>query len=73
MVKAACETWPNPRVKVNSTLAWSLQQEPLRLMKTSIVKIRSLWICIKTTVERKFILFDYKYCAIILLKWEIMI
>ena len=26
MVKAASETWPNPRVKVNSTLAWSFQR-----------------------------------------------
>ena len=27
IVKAASEPWPNPRVKVNSTLAWSFQQE----------------------------------------------
>ena len=28
IVKAASETWPNPRVKVNFTLARSFQQEP---------------------------------------------
>ena len=28
IVKAATETWPNPRVKLNFTLAWSFQQEP---------------------------------------------
>ena len=28
IVKAASETWPNPRVKVNSTLAQSFQQKP---------------------------------------------
>ena len=28
IVKAASETWPNPRVKVNSTLARSFQQKP---------------------------------------------
>ena len=28
IVKAASETWPNPRVKLNFTLAWSFQQEP---------------------------------------------
>ena len=31
-VKAASETWPNPRVKVNSTLVRSFQQEPCREM-----------------------------------------
>ena len=30
IVKAASETWLNPRVKVNSTLAASFQQEPCR-------------------------------------------
>ena len=28
IVKAASETWPNPRVKLNFILAWSFQQEP---------------------------------------------
>ena len=28
IVKAASETWPNPRAKLNFTLAWSFQQEP---------------------------------------------
>ena len=28
IVKAAFETWPNPRVKVNSAIAESFQQEP---------------------------------------------
>ena len=27
VVKAASEIWPNPRVKVNFTVAWSFQQE----------------------------------------------
>ena len=27
-VKAAYETWSNPRVKVNSTHAWFFQREP---------------------------------------------
>ena len=28
MQKAASETWPNPCVKVNSTLGWPYQREP---------------------------------------------
>ena len=32
IVKATSETWPNPFVKVNSTLAWSFQQGPCREM-----------------------------------------
>ena len=32
IVKATSEIWPDSRVKVNSTLAWSFQQEPCREM-----------------------------------------
>ena len=32
IVRTTSETWPNPRLKVNSTLAGSFQQEPCREM-----------------------------------------